>query len=207
MKKIYKQFKINFILSIILIFVLNSCYFTTNWYSNSSYYQHPNFKLDISDTLIISSLIHPDSNIRNYANQYFYNALNKFEKFKVIDASTTNNMLRMQKIYSLPYDLDDELITHLYDILQSKYLLIWYFSRLEESDIGKDAEVEIVIDIYDLFLKNKVWSCKSSLSLISPAPPEGSTYFYSLSTNKSSIGDIIDKVINKEFQKVVKNQF
>ncbi len=203
MKISFKKIISNTIFCIIFIFTLNSCYFTTNWYDNSFYYQNPDFKLNLSDTLIITSLIHPDSNLREYANLQIFNAINKFGKFKAIDVSTTTQKLKNEKVYSLPFDLNDELMTQLFDIFKSKYILIWYFSKLEETNIGKDGNIELVLNIYDLSLQNKVWSCKSNLSMISPAPPEGSTYFYSLGTNETGITKLIDKIINKEFPKIV----
>jgi len=191
------------IVIVVLLLFLNSCYFTTTYYQNISKYKHPDFSINVTDTVFLTSLIHPDTIFVNQSNMYLDSAFIKFNKFKINDISSTMNLLKKQKIYSLPFNLEEDLMQYIFNQLQARYILIWYFSKLEETDIGKDAEVEIVFDIYDLKEKLKVWNCKSSLSLFSPSP-DGGWYIYSLKTNQTSMEKLIDKLIEEEIQQIIK---
>ena len=205
MKKIInsiKRLKLCFLIILLFILNLNSCYFTYSSYSNISSYTKPGFRLFYSDTLYLTNLIYPDTIITANAIKHLEESLIKLNSIKITNAATTTIKLRNQKFYSLFYNLETEQLEQLYNILKSKYILVWYLSRLEETGVGKDGMAEIVFDIYDLNQKVKTWSCKSRLNLSSPQPKE-TPYLYTVTSSNSAIDDLIDNVIKNEISKIL----
>lgn len=190
-------------LLIFLLVICISCYMSFAYYSNDSYFSDSDFIFKKKDTLLLTNFIYHDTALSKHAARSLENQLKKIVSFTVINADYVDSLLTSNKIYSLPYNIPENLLSELYKVFKIRLFLTGYFTELEDADIGKDAVVGIHINIYDLMNAKLIWSCSSKLHITSPNIPQGSTYIASIHSKIGSIEELIEDIVNKEFMKVL----
>ena len=185
---------------IIGLISLSSC--TSLLYRNKFNKIDNDYKLKISDTIVIGSIIFNDQSVSKKYSDSIYIKLKRAGFANLIHPDSIKIKLYANKIYALPTVFPQDLCGDLYKVLKTKCYLNSFVLTYNEADFDKNGEISVQFDLYDLINRKIIWSCNSSVSLLVPEKdPDSNIDLRGIASIDSAFDKLLKNVIKIELKK------